>query len=43
MASIFVPVSIAVELDTFVTRPLRYFAGSRRWVLVSIRGFFGIV
>ena len=37
------PVSIAVELETLVTSSLRSFAGSRRYGLVSIRGFCFIV
>jgi hypothetical protein len=43
MVSTLAPVSTAVELDTLVTRSRRYRAGSLRYGLVSISGFFNIV
>jgi len=43
MVPTFAPVSIAVELDTFVMRSRRYRAVSFRYGLVSISGFFDMV
>ena len=43
MVSILAPVSMAVELETLVTRSRRYRSRSLRYGLVSIRGFFNMV